>query len=579
MKKPLIIFQDFSFQYYSQKTTTLTNLNITIYEGQKVLIIGKNGSGKSTFLKCINGLIPHSYPGKITGSATIANKNLVKTSIFDLSLEVATVMQDTDNQFVGATVAEDIAFALENDAILSSEIHQQVNQWAKKLNLETFLADRPQSLSEGIKQLVAMAGVLIYNPSILLFDESLSNLDPKIRSHIMTLIKQLHQENKNTILMIEHHLDDILDDSFDRVIVFDKGRIIADMTGEQIITTKTLIQQGIQEPTYINALRCANINNLSTIDHLLNLEQISSKYLTKELEPFANLPLKTPSIKTPFLEEQPKLLELRNIVYQNPYSNYNHHLLDDLSLTLSAGQMVSIIGANGSGKSTLGKIIAGLLTPQKGIIKWPEKHVNKSLSDKLTPQVAFVTQNPHHMLSQKTVFEEVALGLRWQKLSHLEITKRIMPILEICSLTALADWTVYALSFGQKKRLAIASVLVLQPQIIILDDPTAGQDFYHYTKVMLFLQKLNQTGTTVVIITHDTSLILKYTPKTLVLSQGKIIAQGDPVSILTDNLLMQKAELKALSLVTMINQTHLKSLQKINFIRWIIEFNKEHCFK
>ncbi|MGZ3139786.1 ABC transporter ATP-binding protein [Candidatus Phytoplasma solani] len=579
MKKPLIIFQDFSFQYYSQKTTTLTNLNITIYEGQKVLIIGKNGSGKSTFLKCINGLIPHSYPGKITGSATIANKNLVKTSIFDLSLEVATVMQDTDNQFVGATVAEDIAFALENDAILSSEIHQQVNQWAKKLNLETFLADRPQSLSEGIKQLVAMAGVLIYNPSILLFDESLSNLDPKIRSHIMTLIKQLHQENKNTILMIEHHLDDILDDSFDRVIVFDKGRIIADMTGEQIITTKTLIQQGIQEPTYINALRCANINNLSTIDHLLNLEQISSKYLTKELEPFANLPLKTPSIKTPFLEEQPKLLELRNIVYQNPYSNYNHHLLDDLSLTLSAGQMVSIIGANGSGKSTLGKIIAGLLTPQKGIIKWPEKHVNKSLSDKLTPQVAFVTQNPHHMLSQKTVFEEVALGLRWQKLSHLEITKRIMPILEICSLTALADWTVYALSFGQKKRLAIASVLVLQPQIIILDDPTAGQDFYHYTKVMLFLQKLNQTGTTVVIITHDTSLILKYTSKTLVLSQGKIIAQGDPVSILTDNLLMQKAELKALSLVTMINQTHLKSLQKINFIRWIIEFNKEHCFK
>lgn len=218
-----------------------------------------------------------------------------------------------------------------------------------------------------------MAGVLIYNPSILLFDESLSNLDPKIRSHIMTLIKQLHQENKNTILMIEHHLDDILDDSFDRVIVFDKGVIIADMTGEQIITTKTLIQQGIQEPTYINALRCANINNLSTIDHLLNLEQISSKYLTKELEPFANLPLKTPSIKTPFLEEQPKLLELRNIVYQNPYSNYNHHLLDDLSLTLSAGQMVSIIGANGSGKSTLGKIIAGLLTPQKGIIKWRGK--------------------------------------------------------------------------------------------------------------------------------------------------------------------------------------------------------------
>ncbi|WP_349402068.1 ECF-type riboflavin transport system, ATP-binding protein [Candidatus Phytoplasma solani] len=573
MKKPLIIFKNFSFRYYSQKKNTLTDLNITIYEGEKILIVGKNGSGKSTFLKCINGLIPHSYHGKITGSATIKEKKIPQTSIFDLSLEVGTIMQDTDNQFVGLTVAEDIAFALENDALASLKIHQQVNQWAQKLNLTSFLHHKPQDLSEGKKQLVTMAGVLIYSPSILLFDESLSNVDPKMRSQIISLIDQLHQENKNTILMVEHYLDDILDDSFDRVIVFEDGKIIADMTGEQIIKNKILLQQGIKEPSYIQVLRFAKID-LTKINYLLNLKKITIDNFFKEFIVFMNSSLKIKPKSTPllFLNDNQKLLELKNITYRNP--NKNQNILDNLSLTLFAGEMISIIGPNGCGKSTLGKIITGLLIPQKGKIKWGD-----FLSETKNIKVGFVTQNPYHMLSQKTVFEEVALGLRLQKLSQKEINQQVTSILNICDLSPFASWPINAISFGQKKRLTIAAILVLQPQIIVLDEPTAGQDFYHYTKVMLFLKKLNKKGTTIIIITNDMPLILEYTQTTLILSKGKIIAQNDPISILTDDLLIQKAGLKTISMIDLINKFKIKPQNKASFIKYIIDHNKELYLK
>ncbi|KUI63397.1 hypothetical protein VM1G_12163 [Cytospora mali] len=571
MPKPLIIFKDFSFQYYSQQTPTLNQINLTIYEGQKVLIVGKNGSGKSTFLKCINGLIPHSYQGKITGTAIIKDKVLTQTNIFDLSLDVGTIMQDTDNQFVGLTVAEDIAFALENDALPQSKIYQKVNMWAQDLGLKSFLDYKPQELSEGHNKLASIAGVLIYNPSILLFDESLSNLDIVSRAKMTALIKNIHQKYHSTILVIEHYLEDILDDSFDRIIVFEDGKIIYDNSPQKLILENVLNKQGIQEPTYISALKKIGVN-LERLSHLLNLPSLQSsdfsQYFSNQL-----INLKKCSI----YQNATTQLQLQNISYH--YESKQPNILNDISFDLFPGEMISIFGKNGSGKSTLAKIICGFCTPQTGTILLNNQNISCLSLQQRSEKIGFVMQNPHHMISQKNVFEEVALGLLGKKLSLTKIKTKVHAILKNCNLDSFANWPISALSFGQKKRLTIASILVMQPQILILDEPTIGQDLKHHAQIMTFLQKLNNKGITIVIITHDVSLMLNYTQRTLVLEQGKIIANTNPLKIFTDMSLMQKTSLNPISLIVLINKLPFTLEQKNVLLTQMLAFLKEdYCY-
>ncbi|OIJ45017.1 ABC transporter ATP-binding protein [Rice orange leaf phytoplasma] len=584
MPKPLIIFKDFSFQYYNQQTPTLNQINLTIYEGQKVLIVGKNGSGKSTFLKCINGLIPHSYQGKITGTAIIKDKVLTQTNIFDLSLDVGTIMQDTDNQFVGLTVAEDIAFALENDDLPQSEIYQKVNMWAQDLGLQSFLDYKPQELSEGHKQLALMAGVLIYNPSILLFDESLSNLDPVSRSKMTALIKTIHQKYHSTILVIEHYLEDILDDSFDRVIVFEDEKIIYDNSPQKLILENILTKQGIQEPTYISALKKVGIN-LGSLPYLLNLPALQSldfvQYFSNQLTNLKKCAISQndPTQLLPFFPKQfapfCPILQLQNISYH--YESKQPNILNDISLDLFPGKMISIVGKNGSGKSTLAKVICGFCNPQTGTILLNNQDLTHLSLQQRSEKIGFVMQNPHHMISQKTVFEEVSLGLLGKQLSLTEIKTKVHAILKTCNLDCFVNWPISALSFGQKKRLTIASILVMQPQILILDEPTIGQDLKHHTQIMTFLQKLNNKGITIIIITHDMSLMFNYTQRTLVLEQGKIIANTTPLKIFTDMSLMQKTSLKPISLIVLINKLPFTSEQKNVLLTQMLAFLKEDC--
>ncbi|ABC65131.1 ABC-type cobalt transport system, ATP-binding protein [Aster yellows witches'-broom phytoplasma AYWB] len=586
MPKPLIIFKDFSFQYYSQQTPTINQINLTIYEGQKVLIVGKNGSGKSTFLKCINGLIPHSYQGKITGTAIIKDKVLTQTNIFDLSLDVGTIMQDTDKQFVGLTVAEDIAFALENDALPQSKIYQKVNMWAQDLGLQSFLDYKPQELSEGHKQLASMAGVLIYNPSILLFDESLSNLDPVSRAKMTALIKTIHQKYHSTILVIEHYLEDILDDSFDRIIVFEDGKIIYDNSPQKLILENVLIKQSIQEPTYISALKKVGVN-LEHLPHLLNLPYLKfsdfSQYFFHQLKNLKkcsisqNSPTQLlPSFYKHFAPFSP-ILQLQNISYH--YEPRQPNILNNISLDLFPGEMISIFGKNGSGKSTLAKVICGFCTPQTGTILLNNQNISCLSLQQKSEKIGFVMQNPHHMISQKTVFKEVALGFLSKQLSLTEIKTKVHAILKTCNLEYFVNWPISALSFGQKKRLTIASILVMQPQILILDEPTIGQDLKHRTQIMTFLQKLNNKGITIVIITHDMSLMLNYTQRTLVLEQGGIIANTNTLKIFTDISLMQKTSLNPISLIVLFNKLPFTSEEKNVLLTQMLAFLREdYCY-
>ena len=538
MKKPIITFNNFSFQYHSQSEPTLKGIQLTIYEGEKVLIVGPSGSGKSTLAQCINGLIPNIYEGEIQGTATVAGKNIQETSLFDLSFDVGTVLQDTDGQFIGLTVAEDIAFALENDAVEQAEA---VHKWSEIVELNQLLQHRPQDLSGGQKQRVSMAGVLINQSKILLFDEPLANLDPRAGQETMTLIDTIQQETKATVLIIEHRLEDVLCESVDRIIVMNEGAIISDTTPDELLRQDTLTQQGIREPLYVTAMKYAGID-LTQVSHLDKLAEVSGEMVLPKMTQWSVQPSSVSAVKGA------ELLRLEQVSYQ--YDRHGEKVLDDFSVTIHHGEMISIVGKNGAGKSTLSKIICGFITPQSGKILWEGQDFSNYSIKERADKIGYVMQNPNQMISKKMIFEEVALGLVLRDVPQAEIEERVTNILHICGLYPFRNWPISALSFGQKKRVTIASILVLEPELLILDEPTAGQDFKHYTEMMTFLEELNRLGVTILMITHDMHLMLEYTTRALVVCDGRLLADATPVAVLTDEKLIQAASLKETSLFT-----------------------------
>lgn len=565
MKKPLIQFKEFSFQYHSQAEPTLHQINVTIYEGEKVLIVGPSGSGKSTFAQCINGLIPYTYEGEITGEAQIAGKELTKTSLFELSFDVGTVLQDTDGQFIGLTVGEDIAFALENDEVSQVQMKKEVQRWANTVDIANNLAQRPQDLSGGQKQRVSIAGVLITETPILLFDEPLANLDPSAGKETIGLIDEIHQKTKSTILIIEHRLEDVLYRSVDRIIVLNEGRIIADLAPDELLKTDCLIEQGIREPLYITAMKYAGVD-LTKVSHLAELEQLTGPNLKEQMDSWIQ-----PIHPTIVSKKAPALLTMKNINYQ--YKKHEKAVLENISLSFDKGEMVSIVGKNGAGKSTLSKVICGFIRPQSGQLEWRSTDLTKETIKERADKIGFVMQNPNQMISKKMIVEEVALGLTLREVPEDEINRRVEKVLKICGLYAFRHWPISALSFGQKKRVTIASILILEPEMIILDEPTAGQDFKHYNEMMQFLKQLNQLGVTIIIITHDMHLMLEYTQRAIVLSEGQVIADTTPVTVLTNETLVKQASLKETSLFTFAKQIGLSD--PFQFTEYFMQYDQE----
>ncbi|MGX4686817.1 ABC transporter ATP-binding protein [Vagococcus sp. JNUCC 83] len=540
MEKKIISFEKMTFKYDSQAEPTLVDINLDIFEGEKVLVIGASGSGKSTFGHCLNGLIPHIYPGGVTGKVLVNNKNVVESSIFDLSFDVGTVLQDTDGQFIGMTVGEDIAFALENDEVSIGEMREVVSKWGKEVGLETMMTHKPQDLSGGQKQRVSLAGVLVDESPILLFDEPLANLDPKSGIEAMKLIDDIHQLTNNTIIIIEHRIEDVLNYPIDRVICFSDGKIIANQTVNELLHSDLLGEQVIREPLYVTALKYAGIP-LENIKDLSSIDRLDKEYI----RPFLNKWSDEQKDSQQTTEKIP-LLSLSSVSYQ--YASNLKKTLDNVSVKFNRGDMISLVGPNGAGKSTLAKAICGFIHAT-GDMSWNGEDFSKLSIKERSEKIGFVMQNPNQMISKKMIREEVALGLELRGVSQEEIDRRVDEVLSVCGLYPYRNWPISALSYGQKKRVTIASILILNPEMIVLDEPTAGQDLKHYTEMMTFLEELNRTQeTTIIIITHDMHLMLEYTDRALVLSDGKIISDTSPSELLTSLDKTEKASLKETSL-------------------------------
>ncbi|MBQ8597038.1 MAG: ABC transporter ATP-binding protein [Lachnospiraceae bacterium] len=564
--EPIIEFKDFSFKYRAQKEATLRDITLSVMPGEKVLIVGPSGSGKSTLAHCINGLVPFSYPGDSTGSLKIAGKNPADLGLFGMSKIVGTVLQDTDGQFIGLTVAEDIAFALENDMVPQEQLFSKVDEVAEMVDVKKLLQNAPGELSGGQKQRVSMAGVMVDDVDILLFDEPLANLDPATGKRAIDMIDQIQKKKNTTILIIEHRLEDALYRDVDRIVVIGEGRIVADLKPDELLVTDVLEKQGIREPLYVTALKHAGCT-LKEEDKPQHIESMN-------LVPYEE------TLRSWFAATQASLEKEKGdsaLKVEDLYFHYEKGkpILQHIHFDIKKGEMVSIVGKNGAGKSTLSNLICGFYKPVKGRILLNGEDIAPLSIKERGEKIGLVMQSPNQMISKPMIYDEVALGLAVRGVPEEEIKERVYQTLKICGLYPFRNWPISALSFGQKKRVSIASILVMNPEILILDEPTAGQDYQHYTEIMEFLKEINETlGVTIIMITHDMHLMLEYTDRAIVIADGHLIADDTPAKVLTNETIADKAYLKKTSLYDLAVKCNIE--EPSEFVERFIAFEREN---
>ena len=569
MGEILLEFSNFGFQYNAQAEPTLYDINLTIRKGEKVLIAGPSGCGKSTLAACMNGLIPFSLKGTMTGSCTARGRETRDMSIFELSAIVGTVLQDSDAQFIGLTVAEDIAFALENNCIEEPDLHDRVKKAAALVEIDGHLQHAPEDLSGGQKQRVSLAGVMVEQVDLLLFDEPLANLDPATGKQAVELIEEMHEKTGAAVVIIEHRIEDVLHRDVDRIVLMNEGRILADTTPDELLSGELLRRNGIREPLYLTALKYVGV----TVTPAMHPSSLPGLLLAEEEKELVRKWFREAHSKRQ-IEARRDLLTADHVSFAYPKGQ---KALRDVSVHMKEGEMLAIVGRNGAGKSTFSKVICGFEQPSEGDIRFfgecADDWMSLSIKEK-ADHVGYVMQNPNEMISQTMIFDEVALGLRTRGVPEEEIRERVEKTLDICGLRPFRSWPVSALSYGQKKRVTIAAILVLRPEIIILDEPTAGQDYRHYTEIMEFLKALGEEGFTVVMITHDMHLMLEYADRSVVFSDGAVIADDSSAGVLTNMDVIQRASLKETSLYTLARLCGIP--EERAFVQSFIDYERAH---
>ncbi|HIF9418181.1 ABC transporter ATP-binding protein [Photobacterium damselae] len=556
-----IVFDNFTFKYWALEKPTLKNINLTINKGEKIVIVGPSGSGKSTLGQCLNGLIPHAIKGDCSGTLTINGQDTQKLKLDDCTSMVGTVLQDTDGQFVGLSVGEDIAFVLENQMIEQKEMHNIVQATADMMDLTSIIDLSPFDLSGGQKQRVSLAGVMVDDVEILLFDEPLASLDPKTGKAAIEIIDDLHQKTGKTVIIIEHRLEDVLHRPVDRIIMMERGEIVADLTPNQLLASSLLTEHGIREPLYLTALKEAGCN-ITEQDNPAYFNQMPLEKFKPQVEHWFTQ-AKLPEHQT----SQEVLLSLKNLAYS--YDG-ERQTLQNVSFDVHKGEFVAVLGKNGSGKSTLTRLIMGVLEPDQGTICLNGEDLTNSTIFERSQRIGVVMQNPNHMISHHMIFDEVASGLRNRGMAEEMVEEKVYAMLELCGLGRYRDWPIDALSYGQKKRVTIATILVLEPELLILDEPTAGQDYHHYTMMMEFVKELNQKlGITIMIVSHDMHLVLEYTDRAVVICDSELLADEAVNSVFSQPELLDKANLTVTSLYSLAQAMGIERID--NFIRCFIE--------
>ena len=534
----MITIDQLTVKYVGRKQPTLQNVNLHINAGETVLLLGASGCGKSTLALTLNGLIPHAIGGHIEGTVTVDRLDTQQTTVAELARKVGIVFQDPEAQFVTLKVEDEIVFGLENLRFPPEQMRERVDQALAKVAMDGFHEHRVERLSGGQKQRITLAALLAMEPHILVFDEPTANLDPIGTQDVFALIGEQQAQQRHTIILIEHKLDELMH-LIDRVIVLgEQGSILADGAPRIVFDdyADTLQTHGIWIPQI-----CLLAHHLRTQGIVLDpfpvtLDEAEMALHTIAVNTTPDQVTNAQKIITTSSLEATIAIDVRSL----SFSYGRERILDDVSLTIPQGDFLGIVGANGAGKTTLAQHLVHILPPPNKTIFLNNNDLTRISAHDLMTQIGYVFQNPEHQFITNSVYDEVAYGLRTMRLHNDEVNTRTMAMLERFGLARYAKANPFTLSHGEKRRLSVATMLAVGQEILILDEPTFGQDQRNATAMMELLCDLHSEGRTIIIITHDMGLVAEYTRHVAVMSNGKLLFHGPtPIAFAQPDLLHQ----------------------------------------
>lgn len=528
------------WKYATSKEWVLKNISIKIRKGEFLGIVGPSGAGKTTLCLCMSGLIPLRSKGLMNGKLLIKGLDTKNTLLQEIINKVGIVFQDPDTQLVTMSVEDEIAFPLENMNLPRKEIEERVEEALRMVGLEEYREKYPYELSGGQKQRLAIASILALKPEILILDEPTSDLDPIGKKEVFSILSKLREKYKVTLIVVEHNTEELAKYA-DRIAFLYNGEIIKiDSPNKFFKDIEFLKDKGVYPPQVSEFFYYSKIVNDKgkfpiTLEEAINI--IKEKIDINILKNSINYNKFNIQKNKKFGEE---IINVKDLFYKYPDGTI---ALNKLSFKVNKGEFLAIIGQNGSGKTTLAKNLVGLLKPTSGEVEvFGENTKNISVSD-LATKIGYVYQNPDHQLFSPTVYEECAYGLRNLGFNEKEIKERIEETLNIMGLNGLENIEPFMLSKGQRQRLALAATLVLKPEVIIVDEPTTGQDMRQSEAIMKLLDKLNKDGKTIIVITHNMRIVAEYIERTIVLMNGKIILDGETRRIFSNIDLLRKASI------------------------------------
>jgi energy-coupling factor transport system ATP-binding protein len=526
--------KNLAFTYEGADVPALKDINLTISPGEILLITGPAGSGKTTLCSCINGLIPHYHQGRLDGDVLVRGYNTRRSRVGGLASLVGMVFQDPESQLVTNSVADEVAFGPENLGVPREEINRRVAESLKSTRLQGYDEREPHSLSGGEQQACVIAAVYAMHPELYVMDEPLANLDPEGKAQVLRVVVELAKQRGKSLIIVEHALEEVLP-LVDRVIVLDKGQIVRDGPRDNVLgegdipfvfTRPPVVRLG--ERYGLNPLPLASHQFYESLDARYRLGRVSDQAPPK-IDPGSGDPV----------------IQLEDVVFS--YSNSSSlqaKALNNVSLKIQAGEFVALLGRNGAGKSTLIRHVIGLLQPNSGKVMVLNRDVAVTPTHEIARKVGFCFQNPNHQIVSFNVRDEIIFGLKAHNVDPSEFESRIHDSLEFVDMLDFIKAEVFDLGKGQKQRLALASVLSLKPEILIVDEPTTGQDPRMAQEIFEILKRLNESGTTILIITHHIELAAAYARRAIVLHQGGIVFDGPVRTLLMDTELMKDSALE-----------------------------------
>jgi energy-coupling factor transport system ATP-binding protein len=526
-------FKNVSFTYEGAQQPALKDVSLSVHQGEIILITGPAGSGKTTLCSCINGLVPHFHEGTLEGDVFVREYNTRTSRVGGLASLVGMVFQDPESQLVTNSVADEVAFGPENFGVPRAEINDRVADALRATRLDGYEEREPHTLSGGEQQACVIAAVYAMHPEVYVMDEPLANLDPEGKAQVLKVVVEIAKQRGKTLILVEHALEEVLP-LVDRVIVLNNGQIIRDGPVEEILAAGDISFVFTRPPV----VRLGEKYGLTPLP--LSSDEFYKQFLARYSP--ENHPVQ--EAVTHSVKSESQVIKIEDISFS--YDTHNNHqgeALREVSLSIAAGEFVAILGRNGSGKTTLIRHIIGLLQPDHGSVEVLEMDVAQTPTHQLARKIGFCFQNPNHQIVSFNVRDEITFGLKAHNVDPGEFESRIRQSLEFVNMLDYIDSEVFDLGKGQKQRIALASVLSLSPEILIVDEPTTGQDPRMAQEIFEILQRLNEAGTTVLIITHQIDYAAAYAKRAIVLGEGRIKYDGS-----IDELLMEKDLMQASSL-------------------------------